>query len=145
MTRSRALSPRRFDLRCPLAGGLRAAIGAASLALVLSSACGDDPPPAPAVVPDAGPACERGTLNCACIGGSGCQDDLLCIAGRCSLTQRDPAEPPPPRPRRPPELDLPEPDAGAGPPAVPDGGAADASLPGDDDGGDSADAGGDAS
>lgn len=116
-----------------LARRLLAAFGAASVALVMSSACGDDPASDPPVTADAGPPCERGTRNCACIGGSGCQDDLLCIAGRCSLTQDGPDEPAPPRPRPPPDLDLPEIDAGnQTPPAGDaDGGAVDASVPDD--------------
>jgi hypothetical protein len=142
MTRSARSSPRRPGLQRPLASSLRAALGVASLALLPSLGCGDDPAPAPPVAPDAGPACQRGTLGCGCIGGSGCEDDLLCIAGRCSLTQRDPAESLPPRPRPPPpDLDLPEPDAGSEP-ARPDAGAADASVP--DDGPAAADAGADA-
>jgi hypothetical protein len=82
---------------------------AAALAIVATAmGCAEDPPasaPADPVV-DAGPDCERGTQGCACIGGSGCQDDLLCAAGRCQLTEgeREPAQPPPqrPPPQRPP-------------------------------------------
>lgn len=104
---------------------------------LLGGACGDsDPEPAPAPVPDAGPSCERGTLGCVCVGGSGCQDDLLCIAGRCLENQDGPDEPitqPPqgvPDDPRPPQ---PEPDAGEAETPAPDagsgGGDLDASVP----------------
>jgi hypothetical protein len=93
---------------------------------LLAGACGDsEPEPAPAPVPDAGPSCERGTLGCVCVGGSGCQDDLLCIAGRCLENQAGPDEPitrPPqgvPNNPRPPQ---PDPDAGEAP--APDAGSA---------------------
>ncbi len=79
--------------------GLLAALGA----LVASgAACADDPAPPLEVVVDAGPACERGTLDCECIGGSGCQDDLLCIAGRCLQTEGPRDMSPGMRPRPPP-------------------------------------------
>lgn len=87
-------------------------------ALVAPAGC-DDTPLAPRVdVPDASASCERGTRGCACMGGSGCRDDLLCIAGRCQLTEgpREMAPPAPPRPR--PEI-----------PDVPELGAPDASGP----------------
>jgi hypothetical protein len=105
----------------------RAAFGAASFTLLLVGACGEDPP-APELGADAGPVCERGTRNCACIGGSGCRDDLLCIAGLCSA--RLPGDPPTttPRPRpappRPSPID-PEPDAGD---VVVDAGSDDAGI-----------------
>lgn len=68
----------------------------------LGAGCAEDPPGAPANVPvvDAGTACERGTLGCACNGGSGCRDNLLCSAGRCIATEgtREPDVEPPARP-----------------------------------------------
>jgi len=96
--------------------------------VAFGSACAEDPPPPVSdPVPDGGTPCERGTQGCACIGGSGCRDELLCIAGRCLLTQEAPSEPETPRPPlpRPPPLVS---DAGSGasePPALsPDAGDA---------------------
>jgi len=101
---------------------------------LLGGACGDsDPEPAPAPVPDAGPSCERGTLGCICVGGSGCQDDLLCIAGRCLENDEGPDEPitrPPQGVPNGPRPAQPEPDAGPGPaPDAGSGGDPDASVP----------------
>jgi hypothetical protein len=124
---------------------LRAALGAAAVGLLLSSACGDDSSPGPALDADAGPSCERGTRNCACIGGSGCRGELLCIAGLCSSrpeeTPDEPTAPPRPRPT-PPDPGDPDPDAGL--PAPADAGDRDASIPGDGDDGPALDAGNDA-
>lgn len=126
-------SRRDHGARRSVARRARALLGAAALGLLVGSACGDDAPAGPALDADAGPSCERGTRNCACIGGSGCRDDLLCIAGLCSA--RMPAEPaemtPRPRPRpTPPDPGDAEPDAGTVPPAgTPDAGALDASVP----------------
>jgi hypothetical protein len=106
---------------------LRAALGAAAVGLLLSSACGDEPAPAP-LEADAGPSCELGTRNCACIGGSRCQADLLCIAGLCSSRPEDAPEEMSPRPRprpTPPDPGKPNPDAGL--PLPPDAGEPDAS------------------
>jgi hypothetical protein len=108
---------------------LRTALGAAAAGLLLSSACGDEPA-APALDADAGPSCERGTRNCACIGGSRCQADLLCIAGLCSSRAEDEPEEMGPRPRprpTPPDPAEPDPDAGLASPT--DAGALDASVP----------------
>jgi hypothetical protein len=115
---------------------VRAALGVAAVGLLLSSACGDEPA-GPALDADAGPSCEPGTRNCACIGGSRCQADLLCIAGLCSSRPEDePVEMAPrprPRPRPiPPDPVDPGPDAGLPPPT--DAGALDASVPGADSG-----------
>jgi hypothetical protein len=112
----------------------RAALGAAAVGLVLSSACGDDSSP-PVLTADAGPSCERGTRNCACVGGSGCRDDLLCISGVCSVQAEEPPPEIQPRPRpRPTPLDPGDPDRDAGSqPAPLDGGALDAAVPGDGD------------
>jgi len=93
-----------------------------------ASACGSDPEPEPAAgVVDAGPQCERGSENCACIGGGGCRDNLLCISGRCLLTDReeqpDPT-PTPSRPRPPAPVEPGELDAGGAPNTAPDAGAA---------------------
>ncbi|HTV25104.1 MAG TPA: hypothetical protein VMG12_40700 [Polyangiaceae bacterium] len=134
MIRASNRAPHRLEPLPSPARRLRAAFGAASVALLMGSACGDDPAPAPPIVADAGPACERGTQNCACIGGSSCQGDLLCISGRCSVTDDGPDEPAPPRPRPPPDIVLPDPE----PPPVSDAGAADAgsedaSVPGEAD------------
>jgi hypothetical protein len=89
------------------------------------AACGDDPPPPLEAIPDAGPACERGTVDCGCIGGGGCQDALLCIAGRCLQTEGPTEMSPIVRPRPPPN----NPDVPV--PAAPDGGspASDAGAP----------------
>jgi hypothetical protein len=115
------------------------------LLMASGAACADDPPPPPAAVLDAGPACERGTLDCGCIGGSGCQDSLLCIAGRCLQTEGPMEMSPIVRPRPPPATNPNVPL-----PAAPDGGGAanDASAPPGDppdasgiDAGGSADAG----
>jgi hypothetical protein len=113
---------------------VRAVLGVAAVGLLLSSACGDEPA-GPALDADAGPSCEPGTRNCACIGGSRCQADLLCIAGLCSSRPEDePVEMAPrPRPRPiPPDPVDPGPDAGLPPPT--DAGALDASVPGADSG-----------
>jgi len=108
---------------------LRAALGAAAVGLLLSSACGDSSPE-PALDADAGPSCERGTRNCACIGGSGCRDDLLCIAGLCSSRPEEAPDEMDPRPRpRPTPPDPGDPDPDAGPPPPADAGALDASVP----------------
>jgi hypothetical protein len=97
-----------------------------ALGLLLGSACGEGPAP-PLAEPDAGPACELGARNCACIGGARCSDDLLCIAGRCSARSEPEPElmgpPPRPRPTAPDPAD-PDPDAGPLPPQP-----VDASLP----------------
>jgi hypothetical protein len=104
-------------------------IGLTGLVCVASAgACGSDPEPAASVaVADAGPPCERGSENCACIGGGGCRDDLLCISGRCLLTDRDeqpdPTGLPPSRPRPPAPVEPGEPDAGQPPNAPADAGA----------------------
>jgi hypothetical protein len=113
---------------------LRAAFGVAAVGLLLSSACGDEPA-GPALDVDAGPSCEPGTRNCACIGGSRCQADLLCIAGLCSSRPEDVPEEMSPRPRprpTPPDPGAPDPDAGV--PSPTDAGALDASVPGADSG-----------
>lgn len=110
------------------------------------AACGDDPPPPLPETPDAGPACEHGTLDCGCIGGSGCQDDLLCIAGRCLQTEGPSEMSPIRRPRPPPSNPSlpgpPAPDAGSAPidASAPPGDLPDASLL---DAGGAADAAGD--
>lgn len=114
---ARALGLRRRARR-----GLLAVLGSL---LAAGVACGDDPAP-PEALPDAGPACERGTLDCGCIGGSGCQDDLLCIAGRCLQTEGPSEMGPSTRPRPPPNNPpLTLPDAG-----VPSSPPPDASAPG---------------
>ena len=103
------------------------------------AACSASDPPAPADVGvDAGTPCDPGTLACICIpGGTGCKDDLLCVAGRCQETEVEgPNEPdptPPSRPRPPrPGSNSPD-DAGNGAPGA-DAAAAsdppDASSPG---------------
>jgi hypothetical protein len=112
---------------CRLGRRWRAALGAAAFALALGSACADDPV-TPELGADAGLGCERGTRNCACIGGSRCQDELLCIAGRCSL-MLEPAPDTTPRPR--PTLPgpaVPARDAGGSAPPG-DAGSPDASAP----------------
>jgi hypothetical protein len=104
------------------------------MALVASSACGDEASTGRELSPDAGPACERGTRNCACIGGSGCRDDLLCISGRCQVMTEEAPPTTTPRPRPRPELPDPgdpDPDAGNAPTPA-DAGAADASVTGDE-------------
>lgn len=106
---------------------LRAACGAAAAGLLLSSACGSEPA-GPALDTDAGPSCEPGTRNCACIGGSRCQADLLCIAGLCSSRPEDTPEEMAPRPRPRPTAPAPgEPDPDAGPSRPADAGEPDAS------------------
>jgi hypothetical protein len=75
---------------------------AAGLLWAGAAACGDDSTPSvvSTPTPDAGVACELGSENCACVSGSGCRGDLLCIAGRCLAIQgRGESEPPPERPR----------------------------------------------
>jgi hypothetical protein len=117
-----ALLPRRHvSAVAPRRGWVAARVlFAAALSCVASaSACGSDSEPAPAaVVQDAG-SCEAGDDGCACIGGSGCRDGLLCIARRCLLidTEEQPDQTTPPRPSRP---FPPAPPV----PAVPDAGAA---------------------
>lgn len=130
-------SPRRRARRARL--GLRAAL-VLGLVAALGAGCAEDPPAAAAgdPAPDAGPPCESGSQGCVC--GSGCDDNLLCVADRCVLTEgpREPAPPPTPRPRptRPPLQGAdagPSPDAAApgGPPqAEPaDAGRGDAGAP----------------
>jgi hypothetical protein len=93
-----------------VARGARLAFLVALGCVVSAGGCASDPEPEVVPVVDAGPACEPGSENCACIGGSGCKDELLCIARRCLLTdqeeQADPTTPSRPRPQ------LPEPPAG---------------------------------
>jgi hypothetical protein len=127
---ARCHGARRSSRRESFGRQLRAALGAAAVGLLLSSACGDDSSAGAALDADAGPSCERGTRGCACILGSGCRGELLCIAGLCSSR---PEEAPdemnlPPRPRpTPPDPGDPDPDAGPPPPA--DAGEPDASVP----------------
>ena len=113
----------RSSTPCPPVAPEPAASGAWSVARVLcigallciaSGACGSDPEPEPAITtPDAGPACEPGSENCQCLGGSGCREGLLCIARRCLPTDTeelpDPTDSSRPRPTRPP---APAPDSG---------------------------------
>lgn len=93
--------------------------------LVGSWGCGEAPSSAGEEALDAGPTCARGTDNCACISGSGCQAGLLCIAGRCLQSQgsESPVEPPLSRPT----LPRPRPDPAAledaGPEPASDGGS----------------------
>jgi hypothetical protein len=87
-----------------MAWGLAAALG------VLSSAagCDDAPTPAAPVGVDSGvEACEPGTQGCACLGGSGCRDDLLCVARRCLVTEGPEDTEPSARPRPVPRDPLP--------------------------------------
>jgi hypothetical protein len=119
---------RRSGARRSFGHNLLAALGTAAVGVLLSSACGDDSSTGPALDADAGPSCERGTRNCACIGGSGCRDDLLCIAGLCSSRPEDAPEQTPDRPRpRPTPPDPGDPDPDAGPPTPADAGEPDAS------------------
>ena len=77
----------------------------AGVGIACSSAC-DDGSSSPVIdTPDAA-VCTRGTEACACISGGGCRDGLLCIAGRCLMSQAEapPEEPPLTRPRPPPRL-----------------------------------------
>lgn len=125
-------SPRRPRAACT--GLVRRALGAAgALALLLGGACAKDPPSPPAVNVDAGPQCELGTRNCACIGGTRCAAGLVCVVGRCSLTvNQPPEEMPPRRPRPRPPMPFPFGDGGAPPggPGAPDAGPSpDASSP----------------
>jgi hypothetical protein len=78
---------------------VRLGLGAAFAFAALGGGCAEDPPAdvVTAAVPDAGPACEQGARGCACP----CQEDLLCVAGRCLETEgpSEPAPQPEPRPR----------------------------------------------
>jgi hypothetical protein len=115
--------------------GLGAALAFAALAFAaLGGGCAEDPPaPVTPPMPDAGPACEPGTAGCVCP----CEENLLCISGRCLETE-GPREPPVdsrprPRPTQPPTIVLdagPEPappDAGPAPSESPDADVPDAS------------------
>jgi hypothetical protein len=93
-----------------------------------AAACGDDSTPSVATQPppDAGVACVLGTEGCACLSGSGCRDELLCITGRCLQIQNDgESDPPPARPRPQVVPNRPDPEP---PPTstIPDAGDADA-------------------
>jgi len=116
-------------------GVARLGLCAALVLAALGGGCAEDPPADVATnpVPDAGPACDPGTLGCTCP----CQTALLCIAGRCLATEgpREPETqlPPRPRPAPPPPSILDagsEPassDAGPGASGGPDAAAPDAS------------------
>jgi hypothetical protein len=125
----------------------RRALGLAGAGLwalaLLAGACGDDEAQAPSVelTVDAGAiSCERGGENCACLGGSSCQEGLLCIAGRCLRADEPSGTEAPPRDRPRPngiESNLPpdpeqteQPDAAA-PDAASPAGTPDASAPPD--------------
>jgi hypothetical protein len=117
--------------------------GLGALAL-LAGACGDDAAPARSVGPpvDAGLiTCELGSENCVCMGGSGCQEGLICIAGRCLDTEEPSGTDAPPRDRPrpngidsnlPPDPDQPEQPDAAAPDAASPGGTPDASASGPD-------------
>jgi hypothetical protein len=127
-------------------GGQRRVFGLAGAGLwalmVLAGACGEDAarPPGGELPADAGAnSCELGSKGCECLGGSGCQDGLLCIAGRCLETEEPSGTEAPPRDRPRPngiESNLPpdpeQPDAAAPDAASPGaGGTPDASPAGD--------------
>jgi hypothetical protein len=86
----------------------RALFGVAAGMLASAAACSDDSAaPVLDTSADAGPPCEQGTQGCACFFGSGCRDGLLCITGRCLMSQGAdevdplPAARPPLKPSRP--------------------------------------------
>jgi hypothetical protein len=81
------------SLKFRRAGASRALLVAAGSLLASAAGCDDEPVAAPTAVPDAGAPCPRGTQGCACFFGSGCDDDLLCIAGRCLTGQGEEDEP----------------------------------------------------
>lgn len=105
----------------------RARLAAVLLASVaLLAACSESSPSSPPS--DAGdelPSCELGTEQCACLPNGTCDEPLLCVTGRCVVSQGS-REPEQPRPTRPEIPILGEPDAGSAPtPPAPeeDGGA----------------------
>jgi hypothetical protein len=108
-------------------------------AVALVAACGSDPAPAPSTdaTADAGAlSCELGSEGCSCMGGSACQPELLCIAGRCLLGEEpsgtDPTQSARPPLNRGPSLYPPEvPDSGTPDAAAAPGGPPDASAPAD--------------
>lgn len=104
----------------------------AGVTLAACPAC-DDAPSKPALeeTPDAA-VCERGTEGCSCISGGGCRNGLLCIVGRCLVSQAEdlPDEPPRNRPMPPSPMSPSAPgvDEDAGTVPVSDGGPGDGGL-----------------
>jgi hypothetical protein len=117
--RPQVLTCRRRALRWARAA--RALFVAAGALIASAAGCGDDPAPPLTAAPDAGPACEQGSEGCACFFGSGCRDDLLCIAGRCLMTQGQGESDPAPGPRPPLTPNPPPPPVGG---RIPDAGDA---------------------
>jgi hypothetical protein len=79
--------------------GSRALLIAAGMLPTSAASCDDDPAATPIPAFDAGVPCPQGTQGCACFFGSGCDDGLLCITGRCLMGQGEETEPV--RPQRP--------------------------------------------
>jgi hypothetical protein len=64
--------------------------GLALAALLSGSACGGTKASSATLSADAAPPCDPGTRACICTSDGTCDDDLICITGRCFDTEGTP-------------------------------------------------------
>ena len=64
--------------------------GLALVALLSGSACGGAQAPSGSLPADSGPPCDPGTRACICTTEGTCNDNLICITGRCFDTEGTP-------------------------------------------------------